>query len=287
MSARRLPRALALAAAALGLAPLAGCDLARLDYGQIAQGTYKTIAAARPLNNEEEAEIGGSVAACVASAHGVIADGRATSYVNLVAQAVSSYNSRPGLLPRVLILNADEPNAFACPGGYIFVTRGLLKLCRDESELAGVLSHEVTHVARKHSINRLRWKGTISCGAATLASAGPDQVQQAYQAMAPLVNAVKDEVVNNRHGKAAEEESDLTGAECAAKAGYDGAGLARLVERMTEGSGGRTGWKEFSVYPDGSTRGQKITRQLAKLKLDGGGATNAERYGRELAAVTR
>jgi predicted Zn-dependent protease len=270
----------ALAAALL----LAGCNN---WFGRVAEGTYKTIIAARPLNNEEEAEVGGTVAACVASAHGVVEDSRATTYVNLVAQTVSSYNCRPRLLPRVLILNADEPNAFACPGGYLFVTRGLLKLCRDESELAGVLSHEVTHVAKKHSIKRLRWKNTISCGAATLASAAPDKIVQAYEAMAPLVNAAKDEIVNNRHGRAAEQESDLVGAECAARAGYDGAGLGRVVERMSEGAAGRTGWKEFSVYPDGSTRGQKIAKQLAKLKLDGPGATNAERYARELAAVTR
>jgi predicted Zn-dependent protease len=286
VSARRGFR-FAAPAAFLAAVLAAGCDTRSIDYGKVAEGTWKTIAAARPLNSEEEAEIGGSVAACVASAHGVVEDGRATTYVNLVAQTVSAYNSRPALLPRVMILNADEPNAFACPGGYLFVTRGLLKLCRDESELAGVLSHEVTHVARKHSINRLRWKNTTSCGAAALASAGPQQVQQAYEAMSPLVNAVKDEVVNNKHGTKSEEEADLTGAECAARAGYDGAGLARLVERMTQGAGEKTGWKEFSIYPDGSTRGQKITKRLAELKLDGGGATNAERFKRELSGVVR
>jgi predicted Zn-dependent protease len=267
----------------------AGCnyDYRGLDYGKIAQNLGKTAAAARPLNSEEEAEIGGSVAACVASAHGVVDNGRATAYVNLVAQTVSSYNSRPTLLPRVMILNADEPNAFACPGGYLFVTRGLLKLCRDESELAGVLSHEVTHVAKRHSINRLKWKNTVSCAASTLVAAAPEKVQQACDAMTPLANAVKDEVVNNQHGKEAEKESDEIGAECAAKAGYDGAGLARVVERMKEGPAGKTGWKEFSVYPDGSTRGQQIQKHLAELKLAAGGATNAERYKRELAGVIK
>lgn len=287
--ARQEPRPpmVAVLAGLLAVVLAGGCDYSKIDYGKVAGGVWKTVAAARPLNSEEEAEIGGSVAACVIGDRGVIEERRAVTYVNLVAQTVSSCNSRPGLMPRVMILKTDEPNAFACPGGYVFVTRGLLKLCRDESELAGVLSHEVTHVAKQHSINRLKWKNTVSCGASTLASAGPEQVQQAYEAMAPLVNAVKDEVVNNRHGTKAEEESDLIGAECAARAGYDGAGLARVVERMKQGQGENTGWKEFSVYPDGSTRGQKIEKRLAELKLDKGGATNAARYKRELGALLK
>jgi len=244
----------------------------------------KGAKALRPLTLDEEKELGGTVACVVISKFGVVRDRAATDYVNHVAVTVASYRERASLPPRVLILNTDMPNAFACPGGYMFVTRGLLKLCRDESELAGVLGHEFTHVSEKHTMKKLKTaSGTSFVVEAGTALAGQDK-NALVQGLSKLVDKVAAQVLNNNHGREAEVEADLTGAEIAAMAGYDGEGLGRLVERMPA-TGPTSAWKEnFGKYKSGETRGQMIRKVIEKKGL-GGGARNAARYKRELARI--
>lgn len=280
---RTLARVLLPAAAAL----LCGCSLSLEQAAIAAGGVFAAGASMRPLTVEEETEVGGTVAACVINPYGVVRDDRATRYVNLIAAAVARPSTRPEVMPKVMILDCPEPNAYACPGGYLFVTAGLVKLCQDESELAGVLGHEFTHVANKDSTSKLGLKKAGGTILATGAAMVPGQAGQLCQALTPLVDAAKDGIINNRHGVGAEERADLTGAECAARVGYDGAGLARVVERMQQGAGEKTGWKEFSIYSDGTTRGQRILNMLKDKGLAGRGATNAERYRREMGRLAK
>lgn len=286
MSRGGLLRAAA-AAAFLAALAAAGCELRQLSVGDAFDLGRSGLAAFKPYTWEEELEIGGTVAAHLASRSAPLQDRRATRYVNLVAATVAGPSCRPDVLPRVLILDDNQPNAFACPGGYVFVTRGLLRVCRDESELAGVLSHEFTHVAKKHTLEGLKSSKRLGFAVKAGGTLTPQKYQETYQAFSGVVGKAVDEITHNRHSRADEEEADLVGAECAVRAGYDGAGLARVAERLPEGPAGQTGWKEFSIYADGATRGQRILKRLAEKGLAGGGATCAARYKRELAGVLR
>ena len=285
MSRRALSAPAAAALALAGLALAAGCTPEQIAQGMVS--TVKVAKAYRDFTWKEELEIGGTVAAKLAASYPVVEDGRATDYVNCLAATVSACGKRPDVLPRVLILRDEIPNAYACPGGYMFVTTGLLKTCRDESELAGVLGHEFAHVAMKHTLESLRKKRGSSAFLSEAAKNLEDQSNLAklYPDFKGFVDSGIEAVADNRHGNEAEKEADVLGAEWAARAGYDGAGLGRFIERLPGGAGGR--WKEFSVYQDGATREQRIAGNLKKLKLDGGGATNPQRYARELAAVTK
>ena len=263
---------------------LAGCSAQEIVDG-IRGGARVMAARFKDFTPEEELEIGGTVAAQLASAYPVVENPGATEYVNLIAATVSSCSDRPEVMPRVLILQDEIPNAYACPGGYMFVTTGLLKLCQDESELAGILGHEFAHVAKKHSLRGLKKKRTWSCAAGELSKLGPAEVQKFYNGFKGGVNAAIGQVAGNKHGKEAEKEADEAGAEMAVRAGYDADGLARFIGRLPTGEKGR--WLEaFSVYKNGDTRGQNIAKYLERQGLGGrSGVRNAERYKRLLAGV--
>jgi len=282
---KRLICIAALLVASGGLLLAAGCKMENVDFGKVFRSGKALVRSAKPFSWEEEKEIGGTVAARLAASYKLCANQRANQYVKLVAATVSAYSDRPEVLPRVLILQDEVPNAYACPGGYMFVTTGLLKLCGDESELAGVLGHEFAHVARRHTISGLRWKRALSCAGTEAAKYGDKEMQKAYPGFKSAVDKGIDGVVNNRHGVAAETEADALGAEWAARAGYDPAGLGRFIERLPTGEKGR--WLEsFSVYKNGDTRAQRMLKTLGKKGLPvSGGARNAARYKRELAGV--
>ena len=83
--------------------------------------------------------------------YGLIKNKKQTNYLNLVGHTVSRLSSRPELEFYFGILNSPDVNAFACPGGYILITKGALDLMDNEAQLAGVLAHEITHVSLRHS----------------------------------------------------------------------------------------------------------------------------------------
>ncbi len=88
--------------------------------------------------------------------YGVVQDAAAHKYVSLVGDALAQVSSRPALPWRFVILDTDGVNAFAAPGGYVHITRGALALLKNESELAGVLGHEIIHVTEKHTVNAIQ-----------------------------------------------------------------------------------------------------------------------------------
>ena len=97
------------------------------------------------------------MAAQLAKAYGGVWQNDAwTKYVNLVGRSLVPKCDRPDIKYRFAILNSKEVNAFSCPGGYIFITKGLLKRCKNEAELACVSAHEIVHTAKRHVENGLK-----------------------------------------------------------------------------------------------------------------------------------
>ncbi len=277
------------------LARLTAATLALLAVGcspdQVIKGIGSAVRTAKaryqPYSWKEEMQIGGTVAAKIAATYPVVDDSRATEYVNLLAATLSNYSTRPDVQPKVLIVQAEHPNAFACPAGYMFVTTELLKTCQDESELAGILGHELAHVCKKHSLAGLSKKRAWRVAGDELSTYSKANVQKAYNAFSGATDWVIGNVVDNRHGSKAEQEADELGTEWAARAGYDPTALGRLIARMKDGDEKRKKWLEnFSVYKNGDTRAQHIIRTLKEKGLPtSGGVRNAERYRRELAGV--
>jgi beta-barrel assembly-enhancing protease len=193
--------------------------------------------AARPISESEENLIGRAVAARILGAYPLEQNEAATLYVNTVGQILALNSPRPQTLGgyHFAILDTPEANAFACPGGIVLLTRGLVKLCANEDELAAVLAHEVAHLVHRDgvkSIQRSRW-------AEVLASAGATRVKQRGQAAADLVSHFDGSIgdifqalVVNGYGRKAEERADLEALQIMLKAGYNPGALVAVLTKM-------------------------------------------------------
>ncbi|OGR86201.1 MAG: hypothetical protein A3A86_00690 [Elusimicrobia bacterium RIFCSPLOWO2_01_FULL_60_11] len=131
-------------------------DYEGVEKMEARQASVKDPGADFPKETQEEIEIGRDVAANVIAQFGLYEDEALADYVNAVGQSVARYAPRQDIPYRFAVIKSDILNAFAAPGGYIFITTGLLKSLKDEAQLAGVLAHEVTHVSQRHVMKEIR-----------------------------------------------------------------------------------------------------------------------------------
>ncbi len=187
----------------------------------------------RQINEQEEIKIGGDLAAMLLGAAPLVQDPAKQRYLNTLGRWLALHSERPGLPWKFGIIDSDDFNAFSAPGGYVLVTRGLFERMRSESELAGVLSHEIAHVERRHhlavlqrslrdqSLSEMRSYFTVSTG-----SSIGDRFSSA------LLSAGKDMYVRGLD-KDDEYEADRIGVVIAARSGYSPWGLAGVLQTLT------------------------------------------------------
>ena len=117
------------------------------------------------MTDAEEQALGAQVSEKIRTRYGVVQDAAVHKYVSLVGTALAQGSTRPALPWTFIVLDTDGVNAFAAPGGYVHITRGALALIKDESELAGVLGHEIIHVTEKHTIRAIQKSKAVQMGA--------------------------------------------------------------------------------------------------------------------------
>lgn len=132
------------------------------------------VAAARGTSKEEEIAIGRQIAGNLLGAAPLVKDEGLQKYVNQVGRWVALQSERPDLPWHFGVIESTDINAFAAPGGYIFVTRGLYGLLGSEAELAGVLAHEIGHVIRQHHLKLLQQSRLIDVGGKLLSKQAGD-----------------------------------------------------------------------------------------------------------------
>jgi predicted Zn-dependent protease len=178
-----------------------------------------------PISTEEEIEIGKGVAARLQQAYGIYRDERIERYVALVGTAVSWQGARKEIGYSFTILDSDEVNAFAAPGGFIMVTRGLLTRMQNEAELACVLGHEIWHVEARHEMKRVQQAqiaGSIANKALSAMS------KQELVAVTDLCYGI----LEKGRSRDVELEADVKGVGLAARVGYAPGGMQRLLSRL-------------------------------------------------------
>ncbi len=167
-----------------------------------------------------------------------------------------------------LLADPETVNAFALPGGQIFITRGLLERLQTEAELAGVLGHEVGHVIHRHSAEQMatgQLGQTLSQAVGVAASDGSDGGQRAA-----MIAAMVNQMVQMKYGRADESESDRYGIDAMAAAGYDPKAMLEVMEILAQASGGQRPPEWLSSHPLPETRIQEIREYLRQRPADSG-----------------
>lgn len=176
-------------------------------------------------SDADEEKLGREIAGRLLGVAPLVADEKLQRYVNRVGRYVAAQSKRPEINWTFGVIESPSVNAFAAPGGYVLVTRGLYAMLKNEAELAGVLAHEIGHVNARHHVKLLQKQRAVSLGQEFLAKkSGSDSVK------ALVGNGA--EIFSRSLDKDAEYHADRLGVQYATKAGYEPWGLAAVLDRL-------------------------------------------------------
>jgi predicted Zn-dependent protease len=260
----------------------AGTSPAFAQFGKLndlAKGAQKVKKVADiKVTDAEERQIGQQVSDRVVQEFGVYQDANVTKYVTLVGTVLAQASSRPGLQWEFVVLDTDGVNAFAAPGGFIHITKGLLGLMKNEAELAGVLAHELTHVTEKHTVKAIQTSEGVKVTSDSFGASGG----MAQSLIADFAQKAYENILNNKFSRNDENEADETGVQLANKIGYAPNGLADVLKKLADRNKDS---KEpnglFATHPQLQERITNIEKLISDKKLAGKAVVQA-RYAKNI-----
>lgn len=279
---RRLTWLVLLAAAPFlvgGCLAMAVAPVAAIAY----KGATKANDASRPITPSEEYYVGRAVAARILTQYKLDQNARLTEYVNEVGNVVARKSALPNPFRgyHFAVLDTEEINAFACPGGTIFVTRGLIKLCKNEDQLAAVLAHEVGHVVHKDGINAIskaRWTEVwTAMGKEAVTVYGGTTAASLVSLFEGSIDDVFKTIVVNGYGREAEYAADAAAVQELSRAGYDPTALVVVLTAMEAKGKGKTSGI-FKTHPPTSERLAKVKALACDAPPSKGEAIRAQRF---------
>jgi beta-barrel assembly-enhancing protease len=196
-------------------------------------GLEKTLRNLREPTQPEEIDIGRGVTETLLGARPLHDDPELQRYVNTVGLWVAQQSERPDLPWHFGVNDSDHVNAFAAPGGYVIVTRGMMRQLRSEAELAAVLGHEIAHVVQKHHLKALRKSAVVNLLGAGVAAASAEarHAELAQKLIGPTKT-----LYARGLDKADEFEADRMGVVLATRAGYDPYSLPAVLTTLAAAS---------------------------------------------------
>lgn len=181
-----------------------------------------------------------------------------TRYINVLGKGLAAFSSRPTIDWTFVVLDSDTANAFSAPGGYVFITTGMLKSLDNEAQLAGVLAHEIGHVTNRHALNAYRSQKVAACVAGSVAGSmvknaaqnapgggladqmmsanGFDLDKAAGDLIAKITDGVAESIISVGFGGDMERQADATVVELMLFAGYDINQYVALLKKLPEGT---------------------------------------------------
>jgi predicted Zn-dependent protease len=240
-------------------------------------------AAINLFSTDQDVQIGQSAAAQAERQLPMLRDGSVDGYVNAIVARLASAAPGPRFPYRAKVVNAADINAFALPGGYLYVNRGLIEAARNESELAAVVAHEMAHVAERHGTEQVTKAYGAQAGVSLLASllGGKDHRLGLGE---QLVGSLGVNALFMKFSRDAETEADRVGAQMMARAGYDPMAMATFFELLQARQRSSPGAVQqfFSSHPSPANRAAKARAQAATL-----GRGNGTRVGNLQAVQAR
>src|SRR5687767_1601288 len=217
----------------------------------------------------DDVQLGRQAAQEVEQQMPILRDGDVTSYVSRVgerlAASVPSQFQHPGFDYYFRVVNARDINAFALPGGPMYVNRGMIEAARNEGEMAGVMAHEISHVALRHGTAQASkaqkyglLAGILGIGGAIIGGPAGAAAQIAGQGVG---------VYFLKFSREYETEADILGAQIMARAGYDPMDLANMFQTIQQQGGGSSGGF-MSSHPSPANRYARIQQEARLLRLE-------------------
>ena len=241
------------------------------------------------MTESQEVQVGRQEDVKVRQQYGVYDDKPLQRYVNEVGQRLARSSHRPNLQYSFTVVDSPEINAFALPGGYVYITRGILAYLNSEAELAGVLGHEIGHVTARHSVQQMGAATAANVGATLLGMFVPALRNQAGDTAINLLG----NVLLSGYGRDHELEADRLGAQYLAGTGYDPQAMIKVIGVLknqelfdaevakAEGRQPRAYHGVFASHPDNDTRLQQVVGEAGRPD-SGAARINQEEYLRVL-----
>src|SRR4051812_21607516 len=225
------------------------------------------------FSTSDDAQIGAQSAAEAERQMPIVRDGSVNAYVNNIGQRLAANAGGPQFHYQFKVVNASDINAFALPGGYVYVNRGVLDQARNEGEVAGVLAHEISHVALRH--------GTHQASKAYLAQAGISILGgilggKVGQGTAEVINAVGGIGLNAlflKYSRDLESQADVRGSQILAASGYSPVDMVNFFKTLESVDKARkTSW--LSDHPAPPDRINRIEQEARMLHVSATPTTN-------------
>ncbi|MPZ19346.1 MAG: M48 family metalloprotease [Luteitalea sp.] len=228
------------------------------------------------MSEAQEIQIGQEMDPQVQREFGIYDDESLQKYVESIGLRMAKASERPDLPWHFTVVDSPAINAFALPGGYIYITRGILAYLNDEAELAGVLGHEIGHVTARHAAQQYT-RATGAGAGLTLASIFLPEVRPFGQAAEASLG-----LLFLRHGRDDELQADQLGATYASHEGWDPQGVPGMLNTLgrvseEQGKDGTPNW--LLTHPQPEDRVARIQDTVQKLGAEGGGRWTTDRQG--------
>ncbi len=223
------------------------------------------------ITEEEEYYIGRSVAALILSRYDVYDQPSLNAYVNLLGNAVAAYSDRPEIYGgyHVLVLDTEEINALSAPGGFVFITRGLLKQCRDEEMLAAVLAHEIGHIAARHGLQAIKKSRLVDAfkllGHEVAKKYTPEELRQLTEVFEGALGDIAGTLIERGYDRKFEYEADSLSVKFGLATGYHPEGLTDFLKNLAAREGEQKGRGWFKTHPAPKDRLAKVEKTVAQV----------------------
>ena len=278
----------------LGLS-LTGCEMMKgglqksFESGELLKSAVKVKNsignAVKDLTPSQEYYLGRSISAELLSKYPVKALPQENRYLNLIGKTLVLNSEHPEAYPNYhfLILDTEEINAFAAPSGFIFISKGMIRLCQNEDDLAAVLAHEVSHILHKDALksidtSRIAEVGTTLSGEVIKTVTANTQILSRLAAkFQGSVDDITQNLVNTGYGRSTESNADKTAVELLQKSGYNAEGLLRVLERLKAKSSSTKGGF-LATHPDTDDRIEAVKGWLSDMMLNPVSAKRSQRF---------
>jgi predicted Zn-dependent protease len=227
------------------------------------------------MSEQQEIELGRSSDIEVRKQYKVYNNPALQSYVNRVGQKVAAHSHRPNIRYTFTVLDSPEINAFALPGGYVYITRGILAYLNSEAEMAAVLGHEVGHVTARHGVRQQSAAQAANLGISIVSIFVPQLNSQAGQSLSNTLGSA----LLSGYGRDHELEADRLGAQYLARSEYDPQAMIRVIAVLKnqeafdaviakqEGREPSHYHGTFASHPDNDTRLQQVVGEASHLTV--------------------